>query len=213
MPYEARRSFAERRRVKIQMRPADNRGMRLSSRHSLMALPFATGCLFVVLIGIVISGCATAPETTSVVHRQALSEGNSIGYRPQSKTVPSIEQRLRAAVRDWAGTPHQMGGRGRGGIDCSGFVQRLYSDLFGIRLPRTTTLQVRTGMTVGKNELHSGDLLFFRPPYKINHVGIYLGNNEFAHASTSKGVTVSKLNNPYWQAAYWIAKRVLPEKT
>lgn len=132
---------------------------------------------------------------------------------PEPAASPSLEARLRAAVRHWAGTPHQMGGNGRSGIDCSGFVQRLYHDLFNIRLPRSTALQVQTGTTISKEALRIGDLVFFHPPRKNRHVGIYLSNGEFAHASTSRGVTISRLNNPYWRDAYWTAKRVMPSQT
>lgn len=104
-----------------------------------------------------------------------------------------------------------MGGRDRNGIDCSGFVQRVFDDLFSVKLPRTTESLVRTGTTVSSQELRTGDLVFFHPPNKIRHVGIYLSKGEFAHASTTKGVTISKLNTPYWQNAYWTAKRVLPD--
>jgi cell wall-associated NlpC family hydrolase len=101
-----------------------------------------------------------------------------------------------------------MGGNNRSGIDCSGFVRRIFKDLFNVRLPRSTALQVNTGCKVSKDQLKAGDLVFFHPPNKIRHVGIYLGRGEFAHASTSKGVTISRLNTTYWRKAYWTARRV-----
>lgn len=102
-----------------------------------------------------------------------------------------------------------MGGATRRGIDCSGFVQRLYQDIFGRWIPRSTALQVKFGQTIGSHQLQTGDLVFFRVPGKGRHVGIYLSRSEFAHASTSKGVTISSLEDHFWRRAYWTARRYL----
>jgi cell wall-associated NlpC family hydrolase len=102
-----------------------------------------------------------------------------------------------------------MGGTTRRGVDCSGFVQKLYKEIFGKLIPRSSTLQVRSGKPVAVDQLSPGDLVFFKPPYKKNHVGIYLGRQEFAHASTSKGVVISSLSDDYWQECYWTARRYL----
>jgi len=118
-----------------------------------------------------------------------------------------VEQRLRAEVRQWQGTPHRMGGESRRGIDCSGFVQRLYRDIYGRWIPRSTALQVKSGRPVGQHQLRTGDLVFFNVPEKSRHVGIYLGRSEFAHASTSKGVIISSLEDRFWRRAYWTARR------
>jgi cell wall-associated NlpC family hydrolase len=120
-----------------------------------------------------------------------------------------MEQKLRAEVGMWKGTPHQMGGTTRQGVDCSAFVQRLYQDVFNQRIPRTTHLQVKSGQLVEKDLLRMGDLVFFKYPLKGRHVGIYLDQGEFAHASTSKGVTISSLQNNYWRQFYWTARRYL----
>ena len=102
-----------------------------------------------------------------------------------------------------------MGGESRRGIDCSGLVQRLYRDIFGRRIPRSTNLQVKSGRPVGRHHLRTGDLVFFKVPGKGRHVGIYLGCSEFAHGSTSKGVMISNLEDPFWRQSYWTARRYL----
>jgi lipoprotein Spr len=102
-----------------------------------------------------------------------------------------------------------MGGESRRGIDCSGFVQRLYRDLFGRRIPRSTALQVKSGRPVGSGQLRTGDLVFFKVPGKGRHVGIYLSRSEFAHASTSQGVMISNLEEYFWRQTYWTARRYL----
>ncbi len=161
---------------------------------------------------ILISSCAPTPEVRPVEPKPELYGPDSVAPGLKQNTAPPIEERLRAVVGLWTGTPHKMGGDSRRGIDCSGFVRRVYREVLGIRLPRTTSMQVQVGKVVNINELRIGDLVFFKPPYKIRHVGIYLGYGEFAHASTSKGVTISMLNNPYWRDAFWTAKRLLLEK-
>lgn len=103
---------------------------------------------------------------------------------------------------DWHGTPYRLGGASRHGIDCSAFVQITYRDLFGINLPRTTSEQISAGQHVSRRALQTGDLVFFR---RGGHVGIYLENDKFLHASTSLGVKISNMNNQYWSRHYWRA--------
>jgi probable lipoprotein NlpC len=165
------------------------------------------------LLTAMLAGCAGAPlhPSTSPGSRQARIE--SPPEIPASATTSNrhsgVEQRLRSEVRKWEGTPHRMGGASRRGIDCSGFVRRLYQDIFGRQIPRSTALQVKSGKSVGSRQLRTGDLVFFNVPDKGRHVGIYLGRSEFAHASTSKGVMISSLEDDFWRGAYWTARRYL----
>jgi cell wall-associated NlpC family hydrolase len=107
----------------------------------------------------------------------------------------------------WAGTPYRYGGQDRSGVDCSGFIQRVYADLDGTRLPRTTEQQARIGSLVKRHQLQPADLVFFKTGWKQRHAGIYIGNGEFIHASTSRGVMISRLDNPYWDDSWWMARR------
>ena len=121
-----------------------------------------------------------------------------------------IEQRLRAEYGRWKGTRHRLGGTDRNGIDCSGFVKAVYANLFNIHLPRTTETQVKQGRPIPSKELQAGDLVFFKPPSYPRHVGIFLSQSEFVHASKNKGVTISKIDAYYWGKYYWTARRILP---
>ncbi len=121
----------------------------------------------------------------------------------------SVETRLRRAARDWEGTPHRLGGLDHGGIDCSGLVVRIYADLFGRRLPRTTGALARSGRPADQRRLAPGDLVLFRPPGDKPHVGIYLGRNEFVHASAKRGVMISRMDARHWRQSFWTARRVL----
>lgn len=111
--------------------------------------------------------------------------------------------------QEWRGTPYRIGGQSRRGIDCSGFVQLTYRSHLGVALPRTTGQQAAVGQPVQQSELTTGDLVFFRIDGKTRHVGIYLEQNRFLHASKSSGVMISPLDSPYWQSAYWKSRRVL----
>lgn len=160
--------------------------------------------LFVVLTAgalIALTGCASSKTTAPPARSTA----------PLTAEADRTEQALRQHTRDWEGTPYRLGGTNRSGIDCSGFVARMYRDVLRERLPRTTENQARMGRFVSPKALQPGDLVFFRPANKQRHVGIYLRDGSFAHASVSQGVTISELDAPYWQRAFWMARRVLPD--
>jgi len=111
----------------------------------------------------------------------------------------------------WRGVPYRLGGTSRSGVDCSGLVQLTYRDLFGIQLPRTTGELAQTGAKIKPRERRSGDLVFFRINRRLDHVGIYLENNRFMHASASSGVMISSLDDAYWKKRYW--KTVRPRSS
>jgi cell wall-associated NlpC family hydrolase len=164
-------------------------------------------CLLLLLV--LATGCAsTVPSTPSQAVMPTHME-HAAASRPAAPENHSIEERLRAEVRTWRATPHKMGGTSRSGVDCSGFVQQVYRNLFHQSIPRTTALQVRSGQPMESAQLMPGDLVFFRPPNKIRHVGIYLGAGEFVHASTGRGVIISRLSEAYWRNCYWTARRYL----
>ncbi|WP_428610051.1 NlpC/P60 family protein [Sedimenticola sp.] len=121
----------------------------------------------------------------------------------------TLLMRLYRQHQVWRGTPYRLGGQSRSGIDCSGFVQLTYRSQLGRSLPRTTSQQAGFGIPVNRAELMTGDLIFFKINGITQHVGIYLEQNRFLHASKSSGVMISALDSPYWQSAYWQSRRVL----
>ncbi|MBP1017189.1 C40 family peptidase [Serratia fonticola] len=108
----------------------------------------------------------------------------------------------------WEGVRYKFGGNSRKGIDCSAYTQRVFQDEFAVSLPRSTGEQMKLGSRVAKSELNTGDLVFFKTSSRQRHVGVYIGEGEFVHASTSMGVTVSSLDNQYWSARYELARRI-----
>ena len=122
-----------------------------------------------------------------------------------------IQKQLEAEYQRWRGTRHRLGGSSRSGIDCSGFVKAVYKNVFAMDLPRTTTSQAALGRPIKKADLKAGDLVFFKPPSYPRHVGIYMRNSEFVHASKTKGVTISKMDPYYWDKYFWTARRLLTE--
>lgn len=129
------------------------------------------------------------------------------GNTEASSSVDSNE--LVATAKNLIGTKYRGGGTTTAGFDCSGFVSYVYKDL-GIDLPRSSSGMHATGTSVDKDDLKSGDLVFFNTTGKgVSHVGIYIGDGKFIHSSTSKGVKIDKLSDPhYWGKRYVGAKRV-----
>jgi cell wall-associated NlpC family hydrolase len=123
-----------------------------------------------------------------------------------ARTSKIAAQLTRSALR-FLGVPYVFGGTTASGFDCSGFVQHVFA-MLGIGLPRTADAQYDVGRpAVGGPR--PGDLVFFDTYGGVSHVGIYLGHGKFVHASSSRGVTVSRLSESYWASRYVGAKRLI----
>jgi len=112
-------------------------------------------------------------------------------------------------VYDWIGTPYHFGGSSKHGIDCSAFTKELYSQVFNMDIERNSRDIFSMVSPVKKEDLKEGDLVFFKiHSRRISHVGIYLGNNRFAHAS-SRGVAISSLDDDYYSRYFYRGGRML----
>ncbi len=115
-------------------------------------------------------------------------------------------------AQQYLGVPHCMGGTTMKCIDCSGLLFSVFAK-HGIQLPHSSEEQARYGKTIaGKDKLKEGDIVFFINSYKTNrlitHSGIYIGDNKFIHTSTSQGVSITSLNDPYWSEKFIFGTRV-----
>lgn len=113
-------------------------------------------------------------------------------------------------VYDWIGTPYRLGGGTKKGIDCSGFAVELYNKVFSTLIGNNSRNIFSMVNPISKDELKEGDLVFFKIGSRsITHMGVYIGNNKFAHASSSKGVMISDLDEDYWRRYYYKGGRLL----
>ncbi|MFC5604137.1 C40 family peptidase [Sporosarcina koreensis] len=127
----------------------------------------------------------------------------------QAEASSSDSASISATATSLKGIKYVYGGTSKAGFDCSGYVQFVFKQ-HGVNLSRTASGMYTSGEKVAKSDLAVGDLVFFNTRGKgVSHVGIYIGDGKFAHASSSKGVKVDKLNDPhYWGKRYVGAKRI-----
>ncbi len=119
--------------------------------------------------------------------------------------------RLLAAVEEWLGTRYRYGGCSKSGVDCSCLVQNIFRDAFGIELSRNSrTISENDMRPVDREALQEGDLVCFKIRSRnISHIGIYLKDGKFVHASRSYGVKIENLDDPYFSRRYAVGGRVL----
>ena len=165
-------------------------------------------------------GAATADAIKSFQKSCGIKADGLIGPATYSallgKDMPDISHSagylagsIVAASLNYIGVPYVFGGTSPYGFDCSGYVQYVFAKA-GISIPRTADVQYDFGTPISTTELVSGDLVFFSTyTYGASHVGIYLGDNNFIHASSSRGVTIDSLGSSYWSSHYIGARRIL----
>ncbi|MCU0403910.1 MAG: NlpC/P60 family protein [Chitinophagaceae bacterium] len=115
-------------------------------------------------------------------------------------TVPeNANPVLLKTVSEWMGVPYKFGGNDKSGVDCSGLIHHIFPVVYNLQVPRVTVQLQQKSTPVNRNALKEGDLVFFKINTKeVGHAGIYLFNDYFVHASTSRGVIISKLDDIYW---------------
>lgn len=167
----------------------------------------------------------SAPSSTSSTPSPAPSQTNAsvpAGAATEESTFYSIassrlgypltgseNRALLSEVMEWLGTPYRYGGHTRQGVDCSGLVNHIYLKVYNINLERSSVNMARNIHKVNKSHLREGDLVFFRiNQNNISHVGIYISNNKFVHASTSRGVIVSDMDQEYYRRRFAFGGRI-----
>lgn len=118
-------------------------------------------------------------------------------------------EKLYDFINDWYGVPYKYAGKDKHGIDCSGLASTLYLQVYKKTISPSTKALAEETKKIKDSDMKEGDLLFFNTDgKKVSHVGVYLQNNKFVHASTKKGVMISDLNEPYFKKTYLHAGRV-----
>lgn len=156
----------------------------------------------------------TAPAPSIFGDRSsAIENASAIQLKYSVLLNTEVEQlqntELLESVDEWYGTRYRLGGMTKKGVDCSAFVQAVFASAFGLTIPRTAREQYRVSQKLSRTELKEGDLLFFNTTGGVSHVGIYLQNNKFIHASVSRGVTISDMFEPYYLKRFVSAGRIV----
>jgi len=176
--------------------------------------------LLIVVCQPLISDCSrhVYPETSfknsmTQAEKQKMDDFVNAGIERVIDTHGATPDEIIKTARQYLGVPHCMGGTTMKCMDCSGLLVTVFAGV-GIQLPHNSEDQARYGRIIRKREdLRKGDMVFFIRSYRTNHFithsGIYLGNNEFIHTSSSEGVTITSLDDPWWNERYLFATRIL----
>jgi lipoprotein Spr len=175
--------------------------------------------LLIVVCQPFITGCARKvyPETlfmniSTPAEKQKMDDFISAGIEKTIDTHDASPDEIINTARQYLGVPHCMGGTTMKCMDCSGLLVTVFAD-HGIELPHSSEEQARYGRVISKMEdLRKGDMVFFIRSYRtshfITHSGIFLGDNKFIHTSSSNGVTITSLDDPWWNERFLFATRV-----
>lgn len=168
--------------------------------------------LLVILLSI--TSCRNKKEigSTKVEPKTKNEQSSSIQnkYATQLNVAPREikNEKLYSFIDEWYGTPYKYAGTDKNGIDCSGFTSTLYDVVYLKKISRASKDIYANSKEVKKEDLQEGDFVFFKIESKnVSHVGVYLMNNKFVHASTKKGVIISDLNEPYYQKYFFTGGR------
>lgn len=158
---------------------------------------------------VVLGGCTPYPRY------RAHADVTPREQRPDDQQLKTNDFiRLGMILQRQLGKPYRGRSRWEPGVDCSKFVSDAFREFNKTSLPRTVAEQFKEGVNVARRRLRFGDLVFFRTERdRVSHVGVYLGFNEFIHASTSRGVIITNLSEDYWAKRFAGARRILQPPT
>lgn len=186
---------------------------------------FIIGCILL-FAATVLSSCLARPELARSPYPKSAPADKGRPDRTVRKASKNVVEKyadiigvdasdignvdLYQYIDKWIGIPHRLGGQDRRGIDCSAFAKQLVEKVYGKELPRTADGMSKVIKRKYENQLVEGDLVFFKfDGGRFDHVGIYLGNSRFVHVSTSKGVIISNLKDPWYYKYFSRAGSIL----
>ncbi|HWP82276.1 MAG TPA: NlpC/P60 family protein [Bacteroidota bacterium] len=149
-----------------------------------------------------------APEV-----KESIVAGKRDFRKEKNPAIKPLDQsKMMREISRYMGIPYEYGGDTPQGLDCSGYTMLVFKNSVGVQLPRTSADQSKIGKPVSFEDLKFGDLVFFNTTGEsASHVGIYLGDDLFAHASVTLGVTISSLQSSYFKKRYEGARRVIAQ--
>lgn len=155
------------------------------------------------LSALLLAGCASKHPATPARHIERISHAVPVSN--------DQTQRIVREARSWIGTPYRYGGQTLAGTDCSGMVMMLYSQVYGLQIPRSSAQQREYALPIAERELKPGDLVFFCTAggSTVSHVGLYIGSRKMIHASSSQGVIESNLDEKYYRQKFHSAGRIV----
>jgi lipoprotein Spr len=169
---------------------------------------------FALVLAISISSCRTQKETTSsdteknnVSKTKKIQNKYGLLLKVDENKIENIK--LYSFIDEWYGVPYKYGGKNKNGIDCSNFTSTLYSNVYSKPLTGSSSSIFNQCKVISKNNLEEGDLVFFKiDGDNISHIGVYLQNNKFVHATTKRGVMIDDLDEEYYKKYYYKGGRI-----
>lgn len=161
--------------------------------------------LLTILLGLVfaMSSCHSSHKATA--RHPSTQQQAIISSKVDIKKLKNDEKKLVEEAMTWLGTPYRYGGQDYSGTDCSGMTMKVYHKALGIKIPRNSAEQQRFCRSINKKSMNAGDLLFFctgKDKNRVSHVGLYIGDGRFIHASASRGVIISHIDERYYASNY-----------
>ncbi|MDY0780680.1 C40 family peptidase [Tenacibaculum sp. IB213877] len=170
--------------------------------------------LILVAISVMITSCGSSKQVTTSTRNIKTTRTRTVAT-PKTVNEVTVADKIVWTAVTYKGVPYRYGGTSMSGMDCSGLIHTSFTER-DVDIPRTSRQMYYEGYPISLKEVQRGDLLFFKTSYKsgkINHVGLVTsaddGDIRFIHSTTSRGVIVTSLDEPYWKKAFVKAKRVL----
>jgi lipoprotein Spr len=182
---------------------------------------FKQSTLFFLFVALIMTSCSSLRKASKLKKSEGISTKEQLNstkssfIRTKYSTLLNTDENnitnlsLYSLIDEWYGTSYKYGGCDKNGIDCSNFVSVLYQQLYHIPLTGSSATIFTQCKTIAKKELQEGDLVFFTiENNRISHMGMYLQNNKFVHATTKKGVMIDDLDEPYYLKYFYKAGRL-----
>ncbi len=169
--------------------------------------------LLLLFLVVTTSSCHSQKEVSTTTTNKEVPKSKKV--KEKYATVLNVDEskidniKLYSFIDEWYGVPYKYGGKNKNGIDCSNFTSTLYLTIYNKSVSGSSSSIYDQCKTISKNNLEEGDLVFFKiDGDKISHVGVYLQNNKFVHATTKKGVMINDLDEAYYKKYYFKAGKL-----